>query len=145
MVDGRILTSGLMLALFAGAVAMALTFPPDARFLPLVIGVPGLVMSAVQFVIEVRNKHPKIVPPEVLPRERAMFAWFVLFVGGIIFFGFPYAGPVLIALYLYVSWSEKWYICLGAALLAWGILYGLFEHGLGLPLFEGLVYQWIFG
>jgi hypothetical protein len=144
MVDGRILTSAIMFVIFLGAVGMALTFPPDARFLPLVIGVPGLLMSAIQLALDLKDKGPKKIPPGLMSGEAAMFGWFFLFVGGIIFFGFPYAGPLLIGAYLYVSWKEKWYICLGAILVAWGILYGLFEHFLGLPLFEGLVVQWFF-
>ena len=145
MADGRILASGVMFAIFLGAVGMALTFPADARFLPLVIGVPGLAISAIQLVLDLKKKvSGKEAASGLLPGEAAMFGWFLLFAGGIALFGFPYAGPVLIAAYLYFSWQEKWYTCLGALVLAGGIFYGLFERFLGLPLFEGLVVEWFF-
>ena len=77
--------------------------------------------------------------------ELKMFGWFAVFVFGIILFGFPYAAPIIVALYLHFSWGERWYVSLGAAAFAWAILHGIFDYVLGLPLFEGLVYQWIYG
>jgi hypothetical protein len=62
-----------------------------------------------------------------------------------VLFGFPYAGPLLVAAFLYFSGGEKWYVAVIAAIIAWSILYGVFERFLGLPLFEGLVSQWIYG
>jgi len=74
-----------------------------------------------------------------------MFAWFIAFVGALVLFGFLYAGPALVAAFLYFSGREKCYVALAAAAFAWVVLYGVFERFLGLPLFEGLVFQWLFG
>ena len=147
MVEGRVVVAGIMLLIFAVMVGFALTFPGEARFLPLVIGVPGLVLSLAQFVIELRGKEPDEKAYTAADRmaELKMFAWFAVFIFGIILFGFPYAGPIIIALYLHFSWGEKWYVSLGAAAFSWAILHGVFDYVLGLPLFEGLVYQWIYG
>ncbi len=145
MLEGRILISGLMVLIFAGAVGFALAFESDARTLPLVVGVPGLVLTIIQFLKEVREQNPEKIDPRDLPREVRMFGWFFLFVGGLVLFGFNYAGPVLVALYLYFSGKEKWYVCLIAGAVVGGILYGVFEWFLGLPLFEGLVFQWFYG
>ena len=145
MLEGRILVSAIMLLAFAAAVGLAFTYAPEARFLPLVIGIPGLLFSVIQFVKELRDRPEPAVTSEEHRREGRMFAWFIAFVGGLVLFGFPYAGPALVAAYLYFSGHEKWYVALAAALFAWGVLYGVFELFLGLPLFEGLVVQWIFG
>ena len=145
MLEGRILISGLMVAIFAIAVGLSFTYAPEARLLPLVIGIPGLVLSVVQLVKEWREHGVPVVTSEEHVREFRMFAWFIAFVGGLVLFGFPYAGPLLVAAYLYFSGGEKWYVALIAALMAWSILYGVFERFLGLPLFGGLVTQWIFG
>ena len=40
---------------------------------------------------------------------------------------------------------EKWYVIAGSTLFAWAVLYGVFEYLLALPLFEGLVVQWLLG
>ena len=147
MVEGRILVAGLMLLIFTVMVGVAFTFPGEARFLPLVIGIPGLALSLTQFVIELRGKDPeeKTFTAEDRMAELKMFGWFAVFIFGIILFGFPYAGPIIVALYLHFSWGEKWYVSLGAAAFCWAILHGVFDYVLGLPLFEGLVYQWIYG
>ncbi len=147
MVEGRVLVAGLMLLIFTVMVGVAFTFPGEARFLPLVIGIPGLALSLAQFVIELRGKDPeeKTFTAEDRMVELKMFGWFAVFIFGIILFGFPYAGPIIVALYLHFSWGEKWYVSLGAAAFSWAILHGIFDYVLGLPLFEGLVYQWIYG
>jgi hypothetical protein len=113
--------------------------------LPLVIGIPGLLLSAIQLVMELRDRPPPAVTPEEHRREWRMLGWFVGFVVALVLFGFLYAGPALVAVYLYVSGREKWYVALGAAIFAWAILYGVFERFLGLPLFEGLLVQYLFG
>jgi hypothetical protein len=146
MLEGRILVSGIMVVVFATAVGLALTYAPDARFLPLVIGIPGLLLSVVQLVKELRERRPEpVVTSEEHRREGRMFLWFIGFVGGLVLFGFLYAGPALVAAYLYFSGRERWYVALAAAFFAWAVLYGIFEQFLGLPLFEGLIAQWIFG
>jgi hypothetical protein len=128
-------------------VGLAFTYPGDARFLPLVIGIPGLVLCGVQLMIELRGKDPdeKTYTSADRIAELKMFGWFAAFIFGLILFGFPYAGPILVGLYLHFSWGEKWYVSLGAAAFAFAVLHGLFNYVLGLPLFEGLVYSWIYG
>jgi hypothetical protein len=145
MLEGRILVSGIMVVVFATAVLLSLTYAPEARFLPLVIGIPGLLLSVMQLVKELRDHPQPLVVPEEHRREAKMFAWFLTFVGGLVLFGFLYAGPVLVAVYLFFSGRERWYMALAAAFVTWAILYGVFERFLGLPLFDGLILQWIFG
>lgn len=145
MLEGRILVSGIMVVVFTTAVLLSLTYAPDARFLPLVIGIPGVLLSVAQLVKELREHPELVIVPEERRREARMFAWFVTFVGGLVLFGFLYAGPALVAAYLYFSGRERWYLAIGAAFVTWAILYGIFERFLGLPLFDGLISQWIFG
>ena len=146
MLEGRILVSGIMVVVFATAVGLSFTYAPETRMLPLVIGIPGLLLSIIQFFNEMRVRNPEpAVTPEEHSREGRMFAWFFFFVGCLVLFGFLYAGPALVAAYLYFSGRERWYVALIAAAFAWTVLYGIFEQFLGLPLFEGLIAQWIFG
>lgn len=137
--EGRIVISVVMLAIFASMVFYALTFPPDARFLPWVIGIPGLLFCIAQLVIELRREPPEPRAPAERRREFKMFAWFVAIIVGILLFGFVYAGPVLIAAYLYFDWNERPLTVLVSALVAFGIFYGIFERALELYLFEGFI------
>ena len=146
MLEGRILVSAIMLVAFTAAVGLSFTYAPEARLLPLVIGIPGLLLSAIQLFAELRIKNP---PPAVTSEEHAregrMFAWFIGFVAALVLFGFLYAGPALVAAYLYFSGRERWYVALAGAVFAWTVLYGIFDWFLGLPLFEGLIIQYVFG
>jgi hypothetical protein len=142
MVNGRVLTAGMMLAFFVVMVAVSFSYPAEARFVPLVIGIPGLILALTQFVTELRPHHDaKVFTSEERGREFRMFGWFALFLVGIILFGFEYGGPVLVALYLHFSWHEKWYVSLGSAAFTWAAMYGIFNQALRLPLFEGLIIE----
>ena len=142
MLNGRILTAGIMLGFFIVMVAVSFSYPPETRFVPLVIGIPGLLLAATQFITELRPQPlAKVFTAEERGAEFRMFGWFALFLVGIILFGFQYGGPVLVAAYLHFSWREKWYTSLGAAAFTWAAMYGIFDRVLGLPLFEGLLVQ----
>ncbi|HXJ03047.1 MAG TPA: tripartite tricarboxylate transporter TctB family protein [Micropepsaceae bacterium] len=146
MLEGRLLVSAIMVAVFAIAVGLSFTYAPEARLLPLVIGIPGLLLSAIQLVTELRERNPApVVTTEEHSREGRMFVWFIGFVAALVLFGFLYAGPALVAAYLYFSGRERWYVALAGAGFAWAVLYGVFDWFLGLPLFEGLVFQYLFG
>ena len=51
---GKIGMSLVMLAIFTVMVGMATQYPPQARFMPFVIGIPGIVMCLIQLVLEIR-------------------------------------------------------------------------------------------
>jgi hypothetical protein len=143
--EGRIVVSAVMLAIFAAMVGYAATFPADARFLPWVIGIPGLVFSIAQFVIELRSGESEARSPEERRRELKMFAWLVAFIVAILLFGFVYAGPALVAAYLYFDWRESPLTVLASALVAFAIFYGVFERALELRLFDGFLGPWLPG
>jgi small-conductance mechanosensitive channel len=137
--EGRIIISVVMLALFAGMVLYAFSFPPDARFLPWVIGIPGLLFCIGQLALELRSGKSEARPSEERRRELKMFAWLIAFIVGILLFGFVYAGPVLVAAYLYLDWNERPLTVLISALVAFAIFYGVFEWALELRLFGGFL------
>src|SRR5258707_13903006 len=103
MLEGRILVSAIMLVVFAAAVGLAFTYAPEARFLPLVIGIPGLLFSIIQLITELRERPEPVVTSEEQRREGRRFAWFIAFVGGLVLFGIIYAGPALVEAFVYVS------------------------------------------
>ena len=150
--EGRIAISAVMLAIFAGMVLYAATFPPEARTLPWIIGIPGLLLSAAQFWIEVRTPAEASgepsgetsvdAGPRAVRREWIMFGWVAAFILGVLLFGFILAGPVLVAAYLRIDWNERWTVVLASAAICFAILYGVFERALGMDVFAGLVTEW---
>ena len=51
-VSNRILMTVVMLTIFSVMVLIALGYPPKSRFLPLVIGIPGIVLTLIQLVLD---------------------------------------------------------------------------------------------
>jgi Tripartite tricarboxylate transporter TctB family len=64
MNSGRIFMSAVMLAIFVVMVGLATQYPPQARFMPLVIGIPGFVLCLFQLAIEIRARR-RHLPGEV--------------------------------------------------------------------------------
>ena len=110
MVNGRVLTALIMLAIFLAATGMAFGFPEKARLMPLMVGVPGSLLALIQVFIEMRKAAHELAERERVeaPEERDaaereeklaeanMFLWMFLFFIGILCFGFVYAAPVLV-------------------------------------------------
>jgi hypothetical protein len=151
MSSGRVVTSAVMFAIFAAMSVIALGLPDKARFLPLLIGVPGAAMALAQLVIDIRaglaatasDTDPGAVATRA--REAKMFLWLAFFVTGILAFGFVVAGPVLVAAYLRFAEREGWTTSLVAGAGAWVVLYAVFVRGLELFLFDGFVWEWLLG
>ena len=58
-VDGKVLMSLVMLVIFGGMVGMATTYPPETRLLPLVIGIPGILLAAIQVAMDFADAKRK--------------------------------------------------------------------------------------
>jgi Tripartite tricarboxylate transporter TctB family len=150
ILNGRILTTLVMLTIFAGMSVMAIGYPPKARFLPLIVSVPAALMCLAQLALDVRaawrqrgDNEP--VDRTELRREVKMFAWLAVFFAGILAFGFLYAGPIIVAAYLRFAEKEAWVKSLIGGAAAWLILYVVFHRLLELYLFDGLLTQLLFG
>ncbi len=56
-VSSNILWTLVMLSIFVVMVAIAWGYPPTARFLPFVIGIPGIVLTVLQLAIDIRDSR----------------------------------------------------------------------------------------
>jgi len=162
MVDGRVLTALVMLAIFVAATTMALGFPEKARLMPLMVGVPACVLAFIQVILEARKAGQELKGADQAEstdeseahkalllgdrhEEINMFFWMFMFFLGFLFFGFVYAAPVLVLGFLRYGKSESWKTAIYGAIGTGVVLYGLFEHAFEIPLFEGLLVEWFFG
>lgn len=57
MPSGKIIMSLVMLAIFAVMVGIALQYPPQARFMPLVVGLPAIALCLLQIFLEFRDRR----------------------------------------------------------------------------------------
>ncbi len=55
--SSNILWTLVMLSIFVVMVALAWDYPPTARFLPFVIGIPGIVLTVLQLAIDIRDSR----------------------------------------------------------------------------------------
>jgi hypothetical protein len=141
-----LLLSGVMLALFAGMTGIALSYPPDARLLPLVIGIPGTLLCASQLVLDLRRHRRQRATPGrhaagATRRELAFLGWLAAFVIGVLLLGFPYGAPALVFVFLYWGQGERLASAGAAAVGLLLFLHIVFARALGLPLFEGLLIE----
>jgi hypothetical protein len=132
-----------MVVLFTIFVVQAFFFRREAAVMPLLIGLPGLMLSLAQLVIDIRKAGKAEDEPIFSAPERAIMLWLAGFVLGIIAFGFVVGATLLVAAYLVFVAGERRLVAATGGALCLAAMYGL-ERLLNIPLFEGLVIQYLF-
>jgi hypothetical protein len=149
--NGKVLTALVMMTVFIVMTVMAFDFPPKARLMPLMIGIPGSILGIVQFIIEVLHAKNQVVEEKTesdkqeLKDEIHMFIWMMAFFLSILCFGFIYAPPIVVAAFLYFGKKESATIAIVSAICTGAVLYGCFQTWFQIPLFEGLILEWLHG
>lgn len=160
MLSGRIVVTGIMLAIFVAMVGMALTYPIATGLLPLVIGIPAVALCLAQLTIEIAAARrgedgdgtaaergapaDKSEQGEKIRREFWLFAWLFGFFAVVMLFGFNVGVPVLLFAFLRLNERESLPLSLGAALAGFAIMYGIFYELMELRVFNGfLLDSWL--
>ena len=138
------------LLIFGAAVLVArLSYPAEAASMPLIVGGCGAALSLLQLIRELRASRGAYEEQINLRKDVPIYLWVWAFVIAIVAFGFVIAAPVMLFAYLRLRSREPWWLCIALAAAVVGLLYGLFETALGVPLFEGLltphIEDWIRG
>ncbi len=169
-VDGKVLMSLVMLAIFVAMVAMAATYPPDTRFLPFVIGIPGIVLALIQVASELIDSRRAAAPTAAAPARRAtlrettaakaeaileppgdvrreivLLAYLVGLAAAVLVLGFWLAIPLFVIAFLRVHERETWTLTLALTATAWGVLYLVFDSVLGIIVHEGFLTEYLLG
>jgi hypothetical protein len=135
-----------LLVVFAGMTARAGAYPAAARLMPLVIGIPAILLAAWELWSTWRaGDGDSPAAPRPRAGQTAALAWFAGFVLAIMAGGFIVGGIAAVVtaqrFWLRESWRTA---CLGG-MAAFVVLAGGIERGLGQPLFEGVVTGWARG
>ncbi len=168
-VNGKVLMSLVMLAIFVGMVAMAATYPPETRFLPFVIGIPGIVLALIQVATEIvdarRAAAPAAAParratlrettaakaeaileaPADVRREIVLLAYLVGLAAAVLMLGFWLAIPLFVIAFMRFHERETWTLTLALTATAWVVLYVVFDSVLGIIVHEGFVTEYLLG
>ena len=149
--------TAVMLAIFVTMVAIAWDYPPQSRFLPLVIGIPGIVLVLVQLYVDVRRdvRGPRSSPTSrtkasgshqgtsQLRRELVLFGYFVGLVAGVILFGFWLTVPVFLILFLRLHERDNWMFVISLTAVSWLVIYLIFDRLLEIALHPGFVTEYL--
>ena len=147
MNSGRIFMSVAMLAIFVVMVGIATQYPQQARFMPLVIGIPGIALCLFQLFLEFRASR-RMVESEPIKagetrREIVLWAYFIGLVGGLVLFGFWLTIPVFLAVFLRCYAEESWRFSLVLSAAATTLLFLVFHKGLGIVLHGGFITEYL--
>jgi hypothetical protein len=137
---GALFSLGLA-AVAAYTVIAAWAWPLKAALFPLVMGIPLLLLSIWQLLLELRVAEPPA--PTDRRRTLATFAWMAAFVVLVLLAGFPIAVPLFVFSYLMVQGSAGWGLSIALTAAAWGFFHVLFERLLRFPFDDGLLGAWL--
>ena len=129
-----------LLVVFASAAVVALLdFPPEAAEMPLLVGGGGALLCLLQLVRELRASRAGGEDAIDLGTDVPIYLWVWAFVIAVIALGFVVAAPVMLFAYLYFRSRESWWLSLLLSVSVVALLYGVFQIGVGVPLFGGLL------
>jgi hypothetical protein len=159
--DLHVIVAFLMFAIFASMVGAAVGYRHEARLVPLVVGIPALLLAAWQLYTEIRPRGPATSgergastgdvrapqPAHALTklREAEAVAWLLLVTGLVLAGGMVAGGTIGVMLCQRIWLRESWRMTLTGGLVAILVLHFCFERALGLALFEGWLFEWISG
>ncbi len=155
-ITGNLILSLGMMLLFALLVVIGMRYNALARLLPMVVAVPGLILTAIQFIRELRSslkaetaasleekKKETLSPQEVQRREKEAVGWLLAFFVLIYLFGFSIAILVFVLLFTKVFGRESWKLSIGMAVVLWAFVVVVFEQAMKSALYPGVILEWL--
>jgi len=150
----------LILAVAVYFVVVAFGYNARARLVPILIGVPTILLIAFQIALDhvpafknlgpskvklinrdivAKKEKPKVDSGDLVQRELAALAWVIGLGVALSVFGYYIVLPVFLACFLRFAADLDWARALVSTVLATGILYAAFVWFLRVDLYPGLV------
>lgn len=153
-------------------IILSLNYQPRARLVPLAIGIPTLLLTLFQLLIDLipavgrrfsffqeydvfgieadrvtDNSGKETAQPTqtIHQRELGFAAWLLLLVALIYFVGYLLAIPLFLLLFLKLRSSESWRMTLSLTAGTWAFVYVIFILIMDAPLHEGLLWNILTG
>jgi hypothetical protein len=130
----------VLLATFVAMTAVAATYAPVTRTFPLLVGVCGSVLSAIEFTRLWRRARTE--PPGRAESQRArvaMFGWVALAIVLAVIAGLVIGSAAFIVAFLRFRGRESWSFTIASAVCVIAVLYVGLERLFELPLYDGLI------
>ena len=158
-VETRTLFTAVLATGLAVAIYTARDWPFETRMLPWALGIPGLLMTLIQLLLDLRGagRDEESVPadlidlpsdtslsPEIVARRAStFFGWFLGLIAGVWLFGFFIAVPAFVCLYLLLRAQERWWSALIYTGLTLAFLWLVFDRILRVLWPQGAVLFWL--
>lgn len=150
MNSGKTAMCLVMLGIFAGMVGIATQYPPQARFMPLVVGIPGIALCILQLVLERSVRGAAAAPAVAVTqgmtgsgsarrREAVLWASFISLIASLILFGFWLTIPLFLVAFLRFYAKASWRFSLALGVGGTLAFFLVFHQGLGVVLHNGFV------
>lgn len=142
LTNGRIIISTCMCLFFSVVIITAFTNSSEARIVPLLTGVPGLLMSIMQLKDEIHSTITDFHPVEPnWPDTKAitLTGWFFILILATVIIGNIPASTIFIAAFLWLHEKRGILKALLVAVIFNSLIYFLFELVLKIPLFTGVM------
>lgn len=167
---GSLIFNLFLIIVFAGAIFVAMGYNHRARIAPLVIAIPGLLVTLILLALELKKQAKLVSNPALaasgqageavsaqvagqenpgpgrkfLGAELNPFFWLTALLAMLFVVGFAVAIPVYLFLFLRVRSQEKTLFSVIFSLVAWAGLYVFFDRLLHIPLYQGVVAEYFF-
>jgi hypothetical protein len=153
----------IMLAIFSTMVGIATQYPEGARFMPFVVGIPGIALCVLQLGLDavraydgqltrlfqtapkagkpvetVGTEQPEF-GPHTAKRELRMWGYVVAFVAGILAVGFYVSVPILLVTFVRREAESSWRSALLLGIGGTAVLYFVFGFVLQIRLHSGFL------
>jgi len=153
----------VMLAIFTTMVGIATQYPEDARFMPFVVGIPGIALCVLQLALDAVRAYdgqlsrifqtaPKAGKPvetvdteqpefgrHTAKRELRMWSYVVAFVAGILAVGFYVSVPIMLVTFVRREAKSSWRSALLLGIGGVAALYFVFGFVLHIRLHPGFL------
>ena len=151
--NGQVIFGLVILLASIWALAATRDWPIKTAMYPRVIGIPLVVLAAVEVLLSLRGvteeKQQAVdtvlsdsLPPDVTMRRTLIaFAWLIGFFLSIVLLGFPLAIPLFMLAYLRGQGRESWILSIALTAVAWLAFELIFDRVLHLPFAQGLLWQ----
>jgi len=165
--NGAVAVDLFLLILFSTLFLIGLSYDYEARLLPLIVTIPGIIFATAQFISSLIKNMPRQERLDGLSIEKTQklasahraagrakdqislashfmaIGWVTAFFISVLLFGFHFTTVAFVLLFLRIYTHKKWLTCFTLTAICWTSVYIIFNRALGVILFNGFLLEYL--